>query len=236
MGHTPDEFASLDTTTPGKLDTIRWQIENLGKVLKPSRNGICIGLPGTGKQCSRHCEEYMAYGFRQDRQVMVDRSAAVIRSQLDWKNRTRYQGTVLEGYLEEVMERLHGQGHPIDLVDYDDVANLEQRHEDFIANANQIGVRAIILVLTTRCSTITPYLGRWQDRLGIHEELSKDRNRPGRKEYSTPLARIQEEAIKIIASKNGYDIVHHHHSKHGLLPSRRYLGRSTMQSCLLFKG
>jgi hypothetical protein len=124
----------------------------------------------------------------------------------------------LEGNLEDVTERLHSKGHTIDLVDYDDVANLEQRHEDFIANAKEIGVRAIILVLTTRCHLITPYLGRWQDKLGIHEELSKERNRPGRKEYSTPLARIQEAVIKTIAVRNGYNVIHHHHPKHGLLP------------------
>lgn len=235
MGRKSEDFATLDTTTPGKLATIRWQIYELNRVFTPTARGVCVGIPGAGSQCDRHRDEYAAYGFAEKRQFMMDRDKEVHRSQLAWKARTGYGGTVLLGDLEDRMDDIRRAGGQVELVDYDDVSNLEQRHEDFITKAADHGVRAIILVLATRSGNITPYVRRWQERLDIRDELSPKRHLPGRKEYGTPLASIQERAIKAIANRNGYEAVYHFHHKHGPLPSCRYQGRHAMQSCVLWR-
>jgi hypothetical protein len=222
----PDDFAYLDTTTPGKLEMIRTQTWFITERMKwrPRPGSRCIGLPGSAMQADRHRDEYLGYGFAEEDQIMVDRSNLVHQGHQAWKARSGYKGTVRGGWIEDAIEREIKDGHTIDLIDYDDVANLEPRHEEMVRRAAELGVRAIIMVLCTRCSTITSYQQDWQDRLGIDDEISANYGRPGRKMYSTPLGKIQEEALMHVGKELGY-----------LVGAWRYRGLSSMQSVVMLK-
>lgn len=201
MARFSSEFAYLDTTSPGKLSTIQRQIKLVNtNVPKDTMSGFVVGIPGSGKQCGRHREEYMAYGFDESRQIMVDFDSSVHYTQQVWQEQTGFKGLVACDSLENVCRKMWSNGQHIDMIDYDDVGYLRNRHLKMIENAAKYGVKAITLVITNRCNVLTNLHLEWKYRLGLEKRwLSPSKG------WREPISDIHQGAIENTALDAGFD-------------------------------
>lgn len=223
MSRNSASFAYLNTGSPGKLRTINTQIDIINNRFNPtSLQGFCIGIPGAGLQAERHRDEYLSYGIDESRQVMVDYDPIVSQTQKSHMAPLNYKGTIVCNDLMSVAHALWNQGAKIDVIDYDDVTYLMPHHEKAIEDAAQHDVKAMILVITSRCNNLTPYLNGWKKKLGLPKRyVSKY------KEWREPVRDIQIGAINQIADQNNFDVT--------FIP---YAGRDIgppMLSCVLTK-
>ena len=200
MARFSSDFAYLDTTSPGKLSTIQRQIKLVNTyVPKHTMSGLVVGIPGSGKQCDRHRDEYKDYGFDESRQIMVDFDRSVHYTQQVWQEQTGFKGLVTCDSLEDVCKELWRKGQHIDMIDYDDVGYLRDRHLNMIEDAAKYGVKAITLVITNRCNVLTNLHLEWKGRLGLEKRwLSPSKG------WREPISDIHQGAIETTALDAGF--------------------------------
>lgn len=201
MARRKADFAILETGAPGKLATIEKQVSIINKRFPHRLPGYCIGIPGTGKQMQRHIIEYDKCGVPESRQIMVDHNEKVYNTQLQAAKELQYKGKLAYGDLMDVAKYLWDTGKQIDIIDYDGVSFLDEKHEAAIKLAAEHNVKVFVLVVTNRCNGLTPYLENWKKRLGIRKRIiRRDRG------YTLPFGELQQGAIKAIAENQGYNV------------------------------
>ena len=130
---------------------------------------------------------------------MVDFDPAVHHTQKMWQEQTGYQGHVVKDFLETMCHGLWRNGQQIDMIDYDDVGYLENSHLTMIKYAAQYGVKAMILVITNRCNSLTDLHRQWKKRLGLEKRyLSPSKG------WREPISDIHQGAIKTTALESGF--------------------------------
>lgn len=211
MALKPADYATIDTTSPRKIQIINKQIRiaNYNFPDTTALKGLCIGLPGAGSQCERHRDEYRSYGIPDERQVMVDYNHEVHISQVNAMKKLRYAGKIVCDSIMNVVENKWNNNETIDIIDYDGVSYMLEEHEQAIKLAGKNDVKIFNLVMTSRCNMMTDCHERWKKEL----KLKAYRNRYGN--LAQPIRNIQVGAVTNIAQKAGFNVFWEAYRGHG---------------------
>jgi hypothetical protein len=201
MARKPSDFANHNTTTRAKLNVIKNQVSIVRKHFpRNTLTGYCLGIPGAGIQTKRHRSEYRRYGIPDARQVMIDYDITVHNTQVEYMS--GFKVAVVHDELMQAAWKYWKKNRHISVIDYDDVALFEPRHEQAIRDAAAHDVEVFILVLTNRCSKLSDYLVYWKNKFNlVSRQVRKDRGK------SEPVMEIQQRAVEHIAHECGYNVV-----------------------------
>lgn len=211
-----------NTTTLGKLAVIEWQKSIVhaqwhGQALP----GWGVSVPGCGEQLERHIKELEDYGIDQSRQIMVERDEKTYWTLVKAAKTLGFKGKVVHGTLESVVFDLWDRGETVDVIDYDDIGYLQQKHLDLIETAAKHHVKVFILVLTTRgcASGLGLFLQTWANRLRIKQHWERRW-----KHFTYSWKEVQSKTVKHVAKKHGFT--------HSWTP---YKGKVSMMTNILIK-
>lgn len=198
----PDNFAYMNTGFQPKLNTINRQIRLVNFHLNnPKFNGLAVGIPGAGLQCSRHVTEYNDYGVKEENQIMVDYSQKVHDTHKLWKNTVNFTGHIKKGNIIDIVNDCWKNGQQVDVIDFDDVAHLHYGHEKLIIDAYNNDVKVFILVVTNRLHAFSDYHIASASRFNINLQHYT------RREWRQNMLGVQLGTIEGICKLTGYSLV-----------------------------
>lgn len=219
IGHAGFRFHS--TTTPGKLNIIKWQEREVQKVYKKTKfTGKGVSLPGHHSQLARHRDELLSYGIAEKNQIMVDHTYELYMDLLEEAQRIGFKGQVRCGDLVDIVKNLWKKGEQVDVIDFDDTSYLSDTHLNLLTESCKHDVKVFIGVFATRGNRggLNKFQQFWKNILGIKPY----RHWRGNMTYS--LRDLQGKILNYVARKNNYKSQY-----------KKYKGCSTMVSCIVTK-
>lgn len=192
-------FEDINTGTTNKLALIQKQVELITSAFPNEFSGYCVGLPGDKNQCSRHVDEYLQYGIRNDKHIFVDYDPLIHLGHKEWKQENEAKTILKFGDIKGVLKSLWNKGVQIDIVDYDGTRFFNESHEWVLNNAAKHDVKVVVLVMTTRCNSFSNYYCEWRDIFGLRKRQTRRDRAP-----SEPVKEVSVRALRFIAEDYGF--------------------------------
>ena len=214
-------FQYHPTTTPGKLNIIKWQESAVHQVYNKTKfTGKGVSIPGHHSQLARHRDELLSYGIAEENQIMVDWTFDLYMDLRREAQRIGFKGKVFWADLITVVKSLWKNGEQVDVIDFDDIGHLSQKHVDLLKEACKHNVKVFIGVFATRGAR--GGLNNFQQYWKNFFNMKPYRHWRGNMTYK--LRDLQGMVVGHVARSQNYRSQY-----------KEYKGRSTMVSCVVTK-